>query len=85
MTKILLVEDESIVRKGIALSIDWAEYGAEITDEASNGEEALKKMPEHSAGHCDHRYQNAPDGRSGICEKTAGNIAGYQGDYSQRV
>lgn len=43
MTKILLVEDESIVRKGIALSIDWAEYGAEITDEASNGEEALKK------------------------------------------
>ncbi len=46
MTKVVLVDDESIVRKGISLSVDWERYGVVIAGEAPNGEEALTKCLE---------------------------------------
>lgn len=39
-----IVDDESIVRKGIRTSIDWSDYGIEITGEAANGQDAIEKM-----------------------------------------
>lgn len=42
MIKILVVDDEFVIRKGIKTSIDWSSFGIEISD-ASNGKEALEK------------------------------------------
>lgn len=50
MYKILIVDDEIIVRKGIKKKIDWSSLGFEVIGEASNGREAL-----------DIAEKNAPD------------------------
>ncbi len=39
--KILIVDDELLVRIGLKSSIDWAKHSMEIVGEASNGKEAL--------------------------------------------
>ena len=44
MFKVMLVDDEPLVRKGIRTSIDWNAYGIEIVDEAGNGMDALRKL-----------------------------------------
>ena len=44
MIKILLVDDEPFIRKGIQILIDWESYGYEIVAEASNGVEAIKEL-----------------------------------------
>ncbi|GLX67607.1 response regulator [Paenibacillus glycanilyticus] len=44
MYKVLLVDDEIFVRKGLMNLIDWASLGYEICDEAGNGQEALEKI-----------------------------------------
>ncbi|QUO31654.1 response regulator [Faecalicatena sp. Marseille-Q4148] len=41
MMKLLVVDDEFFVRKGIIESIEWSKYDIEICGEASNGMEAL--------------------------------------------
>lgn len=47
-TKLMLVDDHSIVRDGIRLLLEQAE-GLEIVDEANDGEEALEKLKAHMA------------------------------------
>ncbi|BBF45209.1 two-component response regulator yesN [Lachnospiraceae bacterium KM106-2] len=42
--KILIVDDELIMRKGIRHIIDWEQEGFEIVGEASNGKEALSQI-----------------------------------------
>ena len=41
MLKVLAVEDEELIRKGIVLAVDWASLDCVVVGEASNGEEAL--------------------------------------------
>lgn len=43
-TKILLVEDEYIVRKGIIKTVDWDSIGCEVIGEASDGGEAIEMI-----------------------------------------
>ena len=38
MLKVLVVDDESVVRKGIVLGVNWASMGCIVAGEASNGE-----------------------------------------------
>lgn len=48
--RIIIVEDEYYVRKGIIDALDWAEYGCEIVGEADNGArglEAAKALQPH--------------------------------------
>lgn len=47
MLKILLVEDEYIVRKGLRTTIDFESYGLNIVDEAVDGEEGYEKYLLH--------------------------------------
>jgi DNA-binding NarL/FixJ family response regulator len=47
-TKLMLVDDHSIVRDGIRLLLEQAE-GLEIIDEANDGEETLDKLKVHQA------------------------------------
>lgn len=41
MLKVMLVDDEPLIRQGMKLIIDWEAYGYEIAAEAENGFEAL--------------------------------------------
>jgi two-component system response regulator YesN len=43
MIKLMLVDDEPLIRKGIRTTIDWERYDVDIVGEASNGKEALEK------------------------------------------
>ena len=44
MLKVLVVEDEELIRRGIVLAVDWAALGCVVVGEASNGEEALEAV-----------------------------------------
>lgn len=44
MLKVLVVEDEELIRKGIVLAVDWAALNCVVVGEASNGEEALASV-----------------------------------------
>jgi two-component system, response regulator YesN len=44
MIDVLIVDDEKIVRKGLASFMPWQEYGMRVVGEANNGENALKFM-----------------------------------------
>ncbi len=48
MYKMLIVDDEYIVRKGIKETIDWERYNVTITHEAKHGQEALDIIKHHA-------------------------------------
>ena len=43
MRKLLIVDDEPMMRTGLREAIDWEKYGIELAGEADNGQSALKK------------------------------------------
>ncbi|MCQ2558389.1 MAG: response regulator [Oscillospiraceae bacterium] len=43
MHKVLIVEDEAVIRQGIVLGTDWASIGCQVAAEAANGAEGLAK------------------------------------------
>lgn len=47
MLKIIVVDDEYLVRMGIRQTIDWSELGVEIVGEADNGEDGLQLALHH--------------------------------------
>lgn len=46
MLKLLIAEDEDIIRKGLAYTIDWMSLGYVVAGEAANGEEGVEKILE---------------------------------------
>lgn len=44
MLKVLLVEDEDLIRRGLRFQMDWTAAGCVVADEASSGEEGLEKI-----------------------------------------
>ena len=44
MLKVLVVEDEEMIRRGIVLTVDWAALDCVVVGEAANGLEALKAV-----------------------------------------
>ena len=46
MNKIIIVEDEEIIRNGLAVSFDWMEYGCSIVGLAKDGKEGLDMILE---------------------------------------
>jgi two-component system, response regulator YesN len=44
MMKVIIVDDEIQIRKGLRLKVDWEEEGYQIAGEASNGQEALELL-----------------------------------------
>ena len=44
MLKVLVVEDEEMIRKGIVLAVDWAAMDCVVVGEAANGLEALEAV-----------------------------------------
>ena len=41
MIRVLMVDDEPLVRHGVAAGMDWASLGCEVVGEAQSGEEGL--------------------------------------------
>lgn len=48
MLKVLVVDDETVVRRGISLGVDWASMGCVVVGEAANGEEGLLAAERYS-------------------------------------
>lgn len=46
MYRVLLVEDEEIIRKGIRYSVPWEECGCSVVGEAENGAVGEEKIAE---------------------------------------
>ncbi|MFA6846695.1 MAG: response regulator [Sphaerochaetaceae bacterium] len=44
MYKILIVEDEEIIRKGIIYTVDWVKYNCVVVEDAADGKEGLEKI-----------------------------------------
>ena len=47
MKKVMIVDDEVLVRIGIKSMTSWEQYGYTIVADASDGEEALKKIRQY--------------------------------------
>ncbi len=47
MLRVLVIEDEDIIRKGFIHTIDWMAMDCLVVDEACNGEEGLEKIKQH--------------------------------------
>ena len=47
MYKMIVVDDEYLVRTGITETIDWNKYDIEIVDTAQNGKVGLEKIELH--------------------------------------
>lgn len=45
MKRIMIVDDEALVRIGIKALLMWEDYGYEVVAEAANGQEAIDKIP----------------------------------------
>lgn len=48
MLKVVVIDDEDLVRKGIVLEVDWQSIGCMVVGEASNGEEGLEAVHKYS-------------------------------------
>ncbi len=48
MLKVVIVEDEDLVRRGIVLAVDWNSMDCVVVGEAQNGEEGLEVIRRHS-------------------------------------
>lgn len=48
MYKVLVVDDEKIVREGIVLGIDWASLGCMVIAEAKNGNEGIEAVHKYN-------------------------------------
>ena len=46
MFKVLLVEDEDMIRRGIRFSIDWVQYDCIVIEEGLNGQDGYEKICE---------------------------------------
>lgn len=48
MLKVLIVDDEAVVRRGIVLGVDWTSMGCVVVGEASNGEEGVAAAEQYN-------------------------------------
>lgn len=48
MLKVVVIDDESVVRKGIVLGVDWTSMHCVVVGEASNGEEGLLAVEKYN-------------------------------------
>ena len=52
--KLLVVDDEVTMRKGISNYMNWASIDCQVVGNASDGVEAMEFQ--RTCGHCDYRY-----------------------------
>ena len=72
MYKVIVIDDEKLVRRGIVMETDWQALNCVVVAEAENGIEGLGSRAEISSGSVDLRYPYAQNGRHRNAEGTAG-------------
>lgn len=48
MLKIVVIEDEELVRRGIVLAVDWTALDCIIVGEATNGEDGITEVERYN-------------------------------------
>ena len=81
MFKVLIAEDEPLIRKGIIYCTDWARLNCGIPLEASNGEEAAEMIRQHRPSAVDKR-SFAPKGTLLIAAVCALFLLSRSGNFS---
>ena len=46
MIRVVVVEDEKMIRRGIIMTTDWQAFGCQVVGEASNASDAIKLIEE---------------------------------------
>lgn len=62
--RVVLVDDEIMIREGFKKLFNWEEHDCQVVGEASDGMEALTVNRGTVARHCDHGYQHSNHERS---------------------
>ena len=70
MYKVIVIDDEMLVRRGIVMETDWQALNCVVVAEAGNGRTGSRA--EISSGSADLRYPYAQNGRYRNAEGTAG-------------
>ena len=47
MLRVMIVEDEDMIRKGLVFTIDWLSMDCVVVAEASNGQEGYERILEY--------------------------------------
>lgn len=50
MLKIVVIEDEELVHRGIVLAVDWTALDCIIVGEATNGEDGITEVERYNPG-----------------------------------
>ena len=50
MLRVMIVEDEDMIRKGLVFTIDWLSMDCVVVAEASNGQEGYERILEYKIG-----------------------------------
>jgi YesN/AraC family two-component response regulator len=61
--RLMIVDDDEILREGIEKNADWMANGIQVVGTARNGRECLEMIPDCSAGDYPDGYQDAVYGR----------------------
>ena len=72
MYKVIVIDDEMLVRRGIVMETDWQALNCVVVAEAGNGIEGLEAVRKYHPDLLNLRYPYAQNGRYRNAEGTAG-------------
>ena len=75
MYKVLLVDDEKYISRGLEMGVDWKSINVNTIYTAQNGVQALSLIHKKKAGCGCYRYKNAGHERSGTYSGCKGSIS----------
>ncbi|CZC55782.1 DNA-binding response regulator [Streptococcus pneumoniae] len=59
MFKLIIVEDEHLIRKWLEIAVDYSALGIQVVGTASHGQEGMKLIQEKEPHICLNRHHNA--------------------------
>lgn len=85
MYRVIIVDDEAEIRKGLQLKINWEACGFRIVGEAANGRRGpgLHRTAASRSGH--HRHPHAFHGRDGTPEEMCPRLSRNQNGRAVRI
>ena len=59
MFKLIIVEDEHLIRKWLEIAVDYSALGIQVVGTASHGQEGTETHPRKRTSYCLNRHHNA--------------------------
>ena len=85
MLKVLIVDDETVVRRGIVLGVDWASMDCVVVGEAANGEEGLAAAERYNPNLIACGRRNPPPTSSSSPPTTSSTMPGPPCATARRI